>query len=176
MTIPATEQVLAQLRTHPKVLFKPFVLQLLLIAAHIAVSRYFPQDTGFPWIDEWGQLVVHGVIALVEVTYVVIPALRWWNASFTVTDRRLIETWGVLYRSSREIPLDRIASVTTERGILDRIFRCGTLVFHDAAQAMQGFGRGLAQRSGNGVHGIRFHDIPNYAQVLDLIDQARGYG
>lgn len=168
------EQVLLRLRTHPKVLVTPIVLQVALIAAHVAVSVYFPQDTGFSWIDEWGQTAVHGVIALIEMTYVVVPALRWWNAAFTVTNRRLIETWGVLYRHSREIPLDRIASVTTERGILDRIFGCGTLVFHDAAVVDPGARTGaLSRRAGNGGAGIRFHDVPRVAAVREQIDQVR---
>jgi len=173
MSTPGTEQVLLQLRTHPKILFKPAVMQVALIAAHIALSIYFPQHTGFAWVDEWGQLVVHGLIVLIELTYVVVPALKWWNAGFTVTNRRLIETWGVLYRHSREIPLDRIASVTTERGILDRIFRCGTLVFHDASMNSAVGGRGLAERAGHGTVGIRFHDIPHVEQVRHQIDEIR---
>lgn len=175
MSTVAGEQELLRVRTHPKVLFQPFVIQLALIAAHIAVHKFFPQSTGYQWLDDWGQLAVHGIIALVEISYVVIPALRWWNADFIVTNRRLEEHFGVLYRSAREIPLDRIASVSVERGILDRIFGCGTLVFHDAALLdPTTIGRSpLAKRSGQGNVGIRFTDVPNVLRVRELIDQAR---
>jgi membrane protein YdbS with pleckstrin-like domain len=169
----AGEQVLLTLRTHPKVLFKPAALQVLLIAAHIALARFFPQSTGYALIDEWGQLALHGVIVLIELTYVVIPALRWWNARFIVTNRRLEEHWGVLYKNAREIPLDRIASVTTERGILDRIFGCGTLVFHDAALQQMNTRSPLQRRAGSGDVGIRFHDIPGYSEVARVVDDAR---
>lgn len=174
-TPAATEQVLFTLRTHPKVLFQPLVVQVALIVAHIAVYRYFPAATGYAWIDEWGQLSAHGIIAFIELTVVLIPALKWWNSSFTATDRRLIETWGVLYRHTREIRMDRIASVTTERGILDRIFGAGTLVFHDAAMVDLATPqpRGLAQRSGEGKLGVRFHDIPRVKAVRAVIEEAR---
>lgn len=170
------ETVLLRLRTHPKVLFQPAVVQLLLIAAHVALYIFWPASTGYQWLDEWGQLSLHGVIALVELHYVATPALRWWNAAFTVTNHRLIETWGILYRNSREIPLERIGSVTEERGILDRIFGAGTLVFHDTA--MMGFDdhqpkRGLQQRASTGRVGVRFHDVPRFFEVRQQIDDVR---
>lgn len=169
------ETAILRLRTHPKVLFQPALIQLVLIAAHIGLARYWPATLGDPWLDEWGQLVAHGVIAAVELFYVAIPALRWWNAEFTVTNRRLIETWGVLYRNSRDIPLDRIASVTEERGILDRIFGAGTLVFHDAGFVDLGTPtkRGLQQRPGDSRVGVRFHDVPRVHMTRQVIDQAR---
>lgn len=168
------ETALLRLRTHPKVLFGPLLAQLILIAGHIALAKYWPAETGFAWLNEWGQLAGHGLIVLIELTYVAVPALRWWNAEFTVTDRRLIETWGILYRNSREIPLDRIASVTEERGILDRIFGAGTLVFHDAGlMDLTQSKRGLQQRSGDGKVGIRFHDVPHIHQVRTVIDEVR---
>ena len=174
----APETVLMRLRTHPKVLFKPVIIQIALIAAHIAVYRYFPASTGFAWADEWGQLTVHGIIVLIELTYVVLPALRWWNSEFIVSNRRLEEHWGVLYRNAREIPLDRIASVTTERGILDRIFGCGTLVVHDAGLVDLNTPqqRGLSQRSSEGRVGVRFSDVPHVHKVREAIDRVRFEG
>ena len=166
MSTAAGEQVLLRIRTHPKVLFKPAVIQLALIVAHVAVVLYFPAATGFELVDEWGQQVLHGLILLLELTYTVTPALSWWHTVFVATDRRLLEHWGILSRHVREIPLDRIASVDTERGILDRIFGCGTLVFHDVA-AIAAVGRG--QRGS----GIRFHDVPRVAAVRELIDSVR---
>lgn len=169
------ETVLLRLRTHPKVLFQPAFVQLVLIAAHIALYHFWPETTGYQWLDEWGQLALHAVILLVELHYVAAPALRWYNAQFTVTNHRLIETWGILYRNSREIPLERIGSVTEERGILDRIFGAGTLVFHDnAMMGMDGVQkRGLQQRSSDGRAGVRFHDVPRFFEVRKAIDEVR---
>lgn len=169
------ETVLLRLRTHPKVLFQPAFVQLVLIAVHIALYHFWPETTGYQWLDEWGQLALHGVIVLVELHYVAAPALRWYNAQFTVTNHRLIETWGILYRNSREIPLERISKVSEERGILDRIFGAGTFVFHDAGQMELNAPtkRGLQQRSSNGSVGVRFHDVPRFAQVRQQLDDVR---
>jgi Predicted membrane protein len=166
MTKPATAggTVLAHVRTHPKVLFQPVVIQLVLIAAHIAVSMFWPETFGIKEVDEWGQLVVHGALLLAELVYAIAPVVRWWNATFTVTDQRLEQKWGVLYKHAREISLDRIASVEVERGILDRIFGCGTIVAYDAT--LVGMGQSKAQ-------GIRFNDVPRVKHVKELIDSAR---
>ena len=171
----SAEIVIKRLRTHPKVLFQPLVMQLLLLAAHVALYIFWPAETGYQWLDDWGQLGVHGIILLIELHYVVTPALRWWNAQFTITNYRLIETWGVLYRNSREIELQRISSVTEERGILDRLFGAGTFIFHDAGQMEMGAPpkRGLQQRSSSGNVGVRFHDVPNFVEVSRDISAAR---
>lgn len=167
------ERVLLRLRTHPKVLFGPAVIQLALIAAHVALYLYWPASTGIALVDAWGQQVLHGLILLVELTYTVLPTLRWWNAVFVVTDRRLQEHWGVFYRNVREVSIDRVASVSIERGILDRIFGCATLVFHDASVQPAPQRGPLSQRSGHGESGIRFHDVPRYRAVAHTIDVAR---
>lgn len=169
------ETPLLSLRTHPKVLVKPAFAQLLLIGLHILVARFFPADTGVAEINQWGPVVLHSIIALIELAYVLVPTLAWMNARFTVTDRRLEEHWGVLYKNAREIPLDRIASVTVERGILDRIFGCGTLIFYDSALTGGHVGGSspLSQRSGGDTVGIRFTDVPHVLHVQQVIDQAR---
>lgn len=175
-TAATGEQVLMTLRTHPKVLFAPVLAQIALIVVHILVIQYFPHDTGVALINEWGQQVVHGLIVMFEFTYAILPALRWWNARFIVTDKRLQEHWGVLYKHVREIPLNRIASVSTERGILDRIFGCGTLIFHDAGgapDAQTGSQSVLSKRSGEGNVGIRFHDVGRVHEVRQQIDAVR---
>lgn len=91
----------------------------------------------------------------------------------TFTQKPNTEHWGMLYKNAREIPLDRIASGSTERGIRDRIFRCGTLVFHDAAVQQHQNRSPLTRRPRDGDVGIRFHDIPNYAHVERVVDSAR---
>lgn len=175
MAATTTEEVLLTTRTHPKVLFVPALVQLLLIAAHVLTGVFLPVDTGFAFWDEWGALIVHGLILIIEFAYAILPFMRWWNAAFTVTTKRVEMHWGVLYRQHREIALDRIVSVSTERGILDRIFRCGTLVFHDAASVnMPPQVTTLTSRNGgNHTAGVRFHDVPRVEQVRVLVDSVR---
>lgn len=170
-----SDPVLLTGRTHVKVLFGPLIVQLVLIAGHIAALLFLPEHTGFDLFDQWGQLAVHSLIGVLEFTYAIVPFLRWYNSVFTVTTQRVTASWGVLYKDSREIALDRIVSVDTERGILDRIVGCGTLIFHDAAtDASQRRENVLTWQSGGGQRaGIRFQDVPHVKRVRALVDDLR---
>ena len=68
------------------------------------------------------------------ILFTVRPFLVWLTASYTVTNRRLINRSGVFMRKGRDIPLHRINDVRYERGVLDRILGCGTLMISDASE------------------------------------------
>lgn len=160
-----TEDVLVHVRTHPKVLVRPAIVQIALLACHIGLAVLWPAaGFGLAWVDAWGQAVLHGLIALLEIAYSVIPVLRWWLSTYTVTTLRVSRQWGILLRRSYEIPIDRIVSITTERSLLDRIFRCGTLVLHDAGYAP------------NTAAGVRFHDVPKVEEIRGLLDDLKYRG
>lgn len=59
---------------------------------------------------------------------------------------------GVLNRTGIDIPLSRINSVQFRHGLLDRVFRCGTLVIESASDEP-----------------ITFDDIPRVEQVHTYI-------
>src|SRR5690606_1566242 len=50
----------------------------------------------------------------------------------TLTTKRLISREGVITRTGRDIPIDRVNAVNYERRLIDRIFGCGTLVVQTA--------------------------------------------
>lgn len=159
-------------RTHPKVLFRVVLIEALIIALHTAAVLWLPRDTSLEWFNTWAWVVIHGTLLLANLWYGVIPFLRWISSTYTVTNLRVVANWGLLYKQSREIPIDRIVSVSVERGILDRIFRCGTLVLHDAAAMMQTQTSGpwnVAPAGG----GVRFSDVPRVLHVQALIDDLR---
>lgn len=168
------EELLWRGRTHFKILFRPALMQVLLLALHWLVAAYIPSNTSWEWWDSWGQLTLQSILLFVSFLYVVIPLLRWRNATFEVTDKRVIKHWGILYRHSREIPLDRIASVSVERGILDRIFGCGTLNFQDNSSTMQQTrGSWNKDRGNHNLQGVRFYDVPKVLKIKALIDSTR---
>ena len=74
------------------------------------------------------------VAVLVVIVWVVIPFLRWMTSTYTVTNRRLITRHGILTRTGRDIPLFRINDVAYEKGLLDRLLGCGTLIISDATE------------------------------------------
>lgn len=154
---PADEETLYGGRTHLKILFVPFLVQVAIVALHVATVRYFPAPLGHETLTRWAEPVVHGMLVVAAVVFAVAPFLKWYHSWFEVTDQRVEMRWGVLYKHSREIALDRITQINEERGIVDRIFRAGTIVIHDAANASA----------------VRFHDVPRFRSVRATIDDAR---
>lgn len=166
------ERTLYTARTHAKILLGALVIQILLLAVHFVVLRYWPHDTGWAWLDQWGEVVIHSIVIALEIWFFVIPVMKWWNTKFTLTTERVRSEWGVLYKHSREIRLDRISSISEERGIIDRIFGAGTLNFYDAAAVAQPKTSG-AWNNPKSEYGIRFRDVPRVKQVRRLIEEAR---
>lgn len=132
------ETVVTESRTHVKVLIVPFLIAL----AIMLVGGYFAGAIG----DSGGgtpRLIGLVVLVVLFIWGTVLPFLRWLTWTYTLTNRRLIEQKGILTRSGRIIPLARINDVAYEKGIIDRMLRCGTLIIHDASQQT----------------GLRLHDI-----------------
>jgi membrane protein YdbS with pleckstrin-like domain len=119
------ERVVFTTRTHVKALFVP-VLVLVVVVVLAAL--------GSAWIDNGVARKVIWVIAVVLLlVFTVWPFLNWLGATYTVANRRLITRAGVLTREGHDIPLNRISDVSYERGLLDRMLGCGTLVISDAS-------------------------------------------
>lgn len=138
------ETVEAETRTHVKVLIVPFLIGL----AIMLIGGYFvgvvgDAGSGTP------RLIGLVVLAVLFLWGTVLPFLRWLTWTYTLTNRRLIEQKGILTRKGRIIPLARINDVAYEKGVVDRVLRCGTLIIHDASQQS----------------GLELHDIPRIEDV-----------
>lgn len=145
------ESVVVSTRTHGKALLGPLLL-LILIAAVAGVIGTFAARAGRA--EPLLTAVIWGAAALVAVKLVVRPFLVWLTTTYTVTDQRLITRWGVLSRHGHDIPLARISDVAYERGLLDRVLGCGTLLVSVASE----------QR-------VALHDIPHVERVhLEIQD------
>lgn len=146
------ESIVVETRTHLKAMLVPFLIAL----AIMLVGGFFVGQVGSAG-DGLPRLIGLAVLAVLLLFGAVIPFLRWLTTTYTLTNRRLIEQTGILTRSGRIIPLARINDVAYEKGIIDRILRCGTLVIHDASQQ----------------EGLRLHDIPHiedfHRQVTRLV-------
>lgn len=147
------ESVVVSTRTHGKALLGPLLL-LIVIAAVAGVVVTFAERAGraAPLL----QAVIWGVAALIAFKLVVRPFLTWLTTRYTVTDQRLITRWGILSRNGHDIPLARISDVAYERGILDRVLGCGTLLVSVASESR-----------------VTLHDIPHvervHLQIQDLL-------
>jgi uncharacterized membrane protein YdbT with pleckstrin-like domain len=125
----ADERVLIQTRTHVKRLILPG-LALVVLGLGVGAGAALIPDGARPI----GQLAIVVVGLLLAIWWVVVPFLRWWTTTYTVTNRRLITRRGVFTKIGKDMPLMRINDVLYERSLLDRMLGCGTLFIQTAAE------------------------------------------
>jgi uncharacterized membrane protein YdbT with pleckstrin-like domain len=119
------ERVVFSTRTHVKALLVPVLVFVIVVVVAALATAWIGNDVA--------RYLIWAVALVLLVVYAVWPFLSWLSATYTVTDRRLITRSGVLTRRGHDIPLNRISDVSYERGLLDRLLGCGTLVISDAS-------------------------------------------
>lgn len=120
------ETIVFSTRTHVKALVLPAIVLIVVAGA----TGY-----GLSQVDNTTLRYVIVAVALVVVlVYTLWPFLTWMTATYTVTNRRLTTHQGVISRTGHDIPLTRISDVSYEKGLLDRILGCGTLIVSDASE------------------------------------------
>ncbi len=117
------ETVILAMHEHWKHLLGAMLICVAALVGLAVVLAVSPDSGFFAWLDTLGWVAFAGVVLIFGVW----PALAWWNRSYTLTSERLATRTGILRRSGRDIPLNRINDVAFDQGILDRIFGCGTL-------------------------------------------------
>jgi uncharacterized membrane protein YdbT with pleckstrin-like domain len=126
------EQLVLRLHAHGKTMVTPALVLLLIVAASIVISVLLPQSLGGT-----ARLVV-GLVALVAAAiWFGVPFLRWRTTVYEVTTRRLRLREGILSRSGRDFPLNRISDVSFSQDLLDRMFGCGRLVVESPGETGQ---------------------------------------
>jgi len=134
------EHIVVATRTHVKALLVPALV--LIVTAGV---------TGFlvAWIDKSAvDWIVLAIAVVVFARWVLVPFLRWLTTEYTVTNRRLITRSGILTRKGHDIPIPRISDVASDRGVIDRMLGCGTLILADASEQK-----------------VNLHDIPRVEEV-----------
>ena len=123
------EHVVLSTRTHAKALILPAVV-LIVVAGFAGYLTSLPDgDHAGVW-----RLVIWVVTAAMLVWFCVAPFLNWLFTTYTFTNRRLITRTGILTRRGHDIPMNRISDISYEKGLVDRIFGCGTLIVSDASE------------------------------------------
>jgi uncharacterized membrane protein YdbT with pleckstrin-like domain len=89
---------------------------------------------------------------VVAVIWGFIPFIRWFTTHFVITDRRIMFRTGVVTRQGIDIPMARINSVQFRHGLIDRMFKTGTLVIESASDDP-----------------LEFDDIPNVEAVHKML-------
>lgn len=150
------EQIVATTRTHIKVLFIPFVILLALSGiGGFLINQVGDSGSGVP---RW---IVVAVMLVLILLGSVIPFIKWLTWTYTLTNKRIVEQKGILTRTGRIIPLNRINDVAFEKNLNDRILGCGTLIIHDASEQS----------------GLELNDIPHieafHRTVTNLVFEKR---
>jgi uncharacterized membrane protein YdbT with pleckstrin-like domain len=119
------------LETHPhwKTLVVPF-LELLVVLAVAGFS--------FARFDQsWARWTTVGLGLLLVLVLFGVPLLRWRTTMFVFTTKRVVTREGILTRSGRDVPLNRINDVSFSHNLFERLLRCGTLTVESAGERGQ---------------------------------------
>ena len=128
------ERVVVSTRTHVKVLLGPLLVLLVVAFAASYLAALVGRQVDEGSLRTAALVTVAVVAAAALVAWVLMPFLRWFFTTYTFTDRRFIQRSGIVAKVGRTIPLNRISGVDFEMGVVDRLFRCGTLVVSDASE------------------------------------------
>jgi uncharacterized membrane protein YdbT with pleckstrin-like domain len=119
------EQLVLRLHPHAKTMVRPAVILAAVLAAAVVAIVILPSSASQLWPIRAGI----GVLALIAaLVWFGVPFLRWRTTTYEVTMRRLRLREGILSRTGRDFPLNRISDVSFSQSVLDRMFGCGRLI------------------------------------------------
>lgn len=134
------ERVVVSTRTHIKALLVPALLMFLALGLLVwsftsGLASPSAEVEGGEGGDDikWLLRLAVRVVAVGALLAALPGLVRWLTTSYTFTSRRFIKRSGLIAKTGRTIPLNRISGVDFEIGVIDRIFGCGTLIVSDAS-------------------------------------------
>ena len=125
------EEIVVEMRPHWFFLAGPAVALLLVLVLAIAVSAKVAGDVQ--------RLALIPLLLLVVVCLVwfVVRYAKWATTTFVVTTDRLIHRTGVVSKSGREIPLERLNDVSFHSTVFQRMLGAGDLLIESAGERGQ---------------------------------------
>jgi uncharacterized membrane protein YdbT with pleckstrin-like domain len=123
------EHIVLSTRTHVKALILPAAVLIVVAGLSGYLSSLPSGDQAGVW-----RVVIWVVTAGILLWFCVVPFLNWLLTTYTFTNRRLITRTGIITRRGHDIPMNRISDISYEKDLVDRFFRCGTLVVSDASE------------------------------------------
>jgi membrane protein YdbS with pleckstrin-like domain len=124
------EQLVLRLHPHWKVLVRPLLLAIIVVAGALVLVAVIPSGKA----AAVERLAVAAVAILALMLWLAVPVLRWRTTTYELTTRRLRVRDGIVTRHGRDIPLARINDVSFEQGPFDRLLGCGRLVVESAGE------------------------------------------
>ncbi|WP_113703457.1 PH domain-containing protein [Nonomuraea lactucae] len=139
MTIPDHhlthgERRIRAFHPHWKRLIGPVVAFVLIAAASGAVLWLIPGD----WAYAGYARIATGAVAVILLTlWTFVPYLRWRNTGYVLTTHRFTISTGVLNKSTDEIPMAKVNTVSSDQTFAERLLGCGTLTVESAGERGQ---------------------------------------
>lgn len=147
----AREQVVLELHEHWKHLLLAGLICVAALVGLVVVLMVSPDSGALAWLDTLGWVAFVLVVAIFGFW----PFLEWRMRTYTITNERIATRRGVIRRSGRDIPLNRVNDVAFDQGIFDRLAKAGTLKISSASE-----------------HGtVVFRDIPRIHTVTTTLNE-----
>ena len=122
------EEIILDLRPHWFFLFGPALVLIAALALAVWVGTGDPEDyVLFPVL----------ALAVVALLYFLVRLAQWMTTDFVLTTDRLIYRKGVVSRSGREIPLERVNDVSFTQSLFQRMLRAGDLLVESGGERGQ---------------------------------------
>jgi uncharacterized membrane protein YdbT with pleckstrin-like domain len=127
------EKLVFDLKPHWLALSAPAAWTIVLAAVYVIAASI---AAGRSW-EAGAQTTVGIVTTLLWIYFALIPFLRWRFTHFVLTSDRLITRYGIIAKSSKEIPLERINDVAFNQTVIERVVGAGDLMLESAGERGQ---------------------------------------
>ena len=125
------EEIVVEMRPHWFFLAGPVVALVLALLLAIAVSARVAGDV------QRLALIPLLLLVVASLVWFVVRYAKWATTTFVVTTDRLIHRTGVVSKSGREIPLERLNDVSFHSTIFQRMLGAGDLLIESAGERGQ---------------------------------------
>ncbi|MEV0196904.1 PH domain-containing protein [Nonomuraea sp. NPDC050691] len=139
MTIPdhhltQGERRVRSFHPHWKRLIGPAAALVLVAAASGAALFLIPGDWEY---SSYARIAVYAIALILLVVWSFVPYLQWKNTGYVLTTHRFTISSGVLNKSTDEIPMAKVNTVSSDQTFVERLLGCGTLTVESAGDRGQ---------------------------------------
>lgn len=127
------ESVHVDLRPHWWFFVGPVAAGVPVLALIVGVSQIANDD--WQRVGWWGVLAVVGAWGM----WLSARLARWSTTHFVVTSDRIVYRTGVLSKHGRDVPLERVNDITSNRTLFERIIGAGDLLVSARERGQQTF-------------------------------------
>lgn len=141
MLLPTPDQIVRSYLTTDETIVlvdQPSTNAFIVEAAKELIAVGFVALLLVAWVGGGGDTTVAAVgFVLLDLLliYLVIKRMQWWYVRYTLTDVRVIRTWGILTRQVAWIPWAKVTDISMTQTFVGRIFGYATVRIESANEA-----------------------------------------